>query len=142
MTKEIIPIVNDFNLPDHNKELSNIEHNIGRIKILFGEINKNGSITDKIHDDLYEKTIKILSYLGKLSTPCFAISRELEEMYIFNYPKSPKLSKKLWLDHYRKIHHPYSFLKNKCYSILDNLDDEYNRVHKKHPPNWNTCNYY
>lgn len=130
-------IKHDFRLPDHSTELSKAEDVIEKLRDKFKKIVEIQAINGKIHTELYEEIVRVLDYLGRLSTPAFDIGDELERLYILQYPKSPKLAKKLWLDHYDSIHHPYSLLKNRCFRMLEELDEEYQRVWKKNPPNWN-----
>lgn len=130
-------IVHDFNLPNHANELSKAEEVIKKLKNKFKLIQNQRSINDKTHTILFEEIIRVLDYVGRLSMPAFAIEEELEQMYIIRYKNSPELAKKLWLDHYERIHHPYTLLKNRCFRMLEELDAEYFKRLKKHPPNWN-----
>ena len=129
--------IDSFNLPNHTEEIKEITIAIENKKEKLKELQSLKQITDKTFIRMYEQTIKILDYLGNLSTPAFNIEDKLEEIYIKKYPQSPQLAKKLWLDHYDHIHHNYSLLKNRCFRILDELDELYMNVHDKNPPNWN-----
>jgi len=130
-------VKHDFKLPDHSSELSKAEDVIEKLRERFKTIVKTKSITGKIHTDLYEEVVRVLDYVGRLSNPAFAIEDEMERLYILQYPKSPAMAKRLWLDHYDSIHHPYSLLKNRCYRMLEELDEEFQQVWQKNPPNWN-----
>lgn len=134
--EEVNFITHDFKLPNHRDELGNANEIIKKLRKKFKLVQGFKEINDGNHDEIYNDLIKILDYVGRLSTPALEIEDELERMYILHYPKSPKLSKKLFNDHYKEIHHPYDKLKNKCFKMLEELDDEYINVHKKHPPNW------
>lgn len=134
--EEISFITHNFNLPNHHNELSKAEEVIGKLNKKFNLIQEFKKINDKNHDEIYNELIKILDYVGRLSTPAFQIEDELERMYTLHYPKSPKLAKKLFNNHYNEIHKSYNKLKNKCFRMLDEVDDEYINVHKKYPPNW------
>jgi len=123
-------------LPNHTNELSKAEDLIEKLKSKLETIRNEKSICDKSHDKLYEDTCRVLDYVGKLSMPAFAIEDQLEEMYAIKFKHSPQLAKKLWLDHYEHIHHPYTLLKNRCYRLLDELDTAYIKQHNKYPPNW------
>jgi len=136
MSETLEFIKHDFNLPNYVNELSNAESQIEGLKYKLDIITKKKNIDDKLHDAMYEKTCKILEYVGKLSMPAFEVEDLLEEMYAIKFKHSPALAKKLWLDHYENIHHPYNLLKNRCYKILTELDKQYIEVHKKTPPNW------
>jgi len=129
-------IKHDFKLPAHNNELSKAEEVIEKLRNKFKKIQKNKTINDSIHNTLYEETVRILDYVGKLSMPTFAIEEEMEKLYILQYPKSPLLSKKLFNDHYMELHHPYTLLKNRCFRLLEELDNEYIKRFRKNPPNW------
>lgn len=126
----------DFKLPNHDNELMKAEEAIQKLKNKFIDIQKKENINGKQHDDLYNNIIAVLDYVGKLSIPVFHIEDDLEKMYILQYPKQSALAKKLWLDHYDTLHHPYTILKNRCYRLLEELDKEYIKQNKKYPPNW------
>lgn len=125
-----------LDIPNHIDELNKAEGLIQNIKSKIETIKLKRSITGASHEYLYEETMRVLDYVGRLSMPCFAIEDKLEEMYLIKFKHSPELAKQLWLDHYETIHHPYTLLKNRCFKILDELDAEYVVVHKKYPPNW------
>jgi len=129
-------LVHDFNLPNHESELYDAEEAIRKIKTKLAIIYKENLINDFIHEYYYEETMRILDYVGKLSTPASALSNEIEEMYMLKFKHSPALAKKLWLDHYQDIHHPYNILKNRCWRILNILDAKYIFKFNRNPPNW------
>lgn len=138
MSETLEFIRHDFNLPNHDNELSKAGDVIEKLK---QKINKQISsvelITDKQFVETYEEIIRILDYVGRLSMPAFAIEDELEEMYKMKFLHAPELGKKLWLDHYENVHHPYTLLKNRCYKLLEELDEYYITLYDKKPPNWN-----
>ena len=130
----------DFNLPSNEKKLSEAESMINDIKKEIKTICGSGGISKispNIHENLYDRTILILDWVGRMSMPIFAIRDELEEQYEKLYYKSPKLTQKMFDDHYKKLHQPYNILKNKCFAILDELDNEYEYKFKERPRNWN-----
>ena len=129
-------IIHDFNLPNHESELCDAEETINKIKLKLLIIYRENSINDFIHEYYYEETMRILEYIGRLSTPALTLSQKIEEMYVLKFPHSPALAKQLWLNHYRDIHHPYNILKNRCFRILYQLDNEYFKSYNKFPPNW------
>jgi hypothetical protein len=129
-------IQNNLILPDHNEELSKAETIIEKLKNKLKIIQTQKRINDKIHTQTYEEIIRVLDYLGRLSMPAFNIEDQLEALYTKQYIHTPELAKKLWLDHYDKILHPYSLLKNRCFRLLDELDTEYIKRNKQYPPNW------
>lgn len=129
-------IVHDFKLPDHTNELLVAEQTIGALKIKIQRMNRKHDITPELHNMFYEEVVKILDYVGLLSKPVFAISKTMEDLYIFKYPHDPRKAKKLWLSHYDELHHPYSLLKNRCFTLIDELDEAFVKRFKVQPPNW------
>ena len=130
-------ITHDFKLPNHHNELCKAEEIIEKLKNKFKKIERTKTINDKNHDELYNEIIRILDYVGRLSMPAFAIEDDIERLYTLQYAKFPELAKKLWNDHYENIHHPYTLLKNRCFRMLEELDNLFIETHKKYPPNWN-----
>lgn len=130
-------ITHDFKLPNHSNELSKAEDLINKNKLKLQELSNKDLITDLTHDKLYEDIIKTLDYIGRLSMYVFSIEDEVERMYTIKYKNSPELGRQLWLDHYGKLHHPYNLLKNRCFRMLEELDEEFIRINKSTPPNWN-----
>jgi hypothetical protein len=137
MLEELTLIEHDFNLPDYSNEISKADEIIEKIKNRLKIIQNQKRIDDKFHTETFEEIVRILDYVGRLSRPAFEIEDSLEALYIKQYLHSPELAKKLWLDHYGKIHHPFNLLKNRCYKLLEELDSEYIKRNKKYPPNWN-----
>ena len=130
-------ITHDFKLPNHYNELCKAEEVIEKLKLKIIKIEYNKTINDNNHDEIYNEIIRILDYVGRLSMPVFAIEEEMEQMYTLQYSKFPVLAKKLMNDHYEQIHHPYTLQKNRCYRMLEELDELYIKTNKKYPPNWN-----
>lgn len=129
-------IEHNFNLPNHNNQLSVANDVIEKLKIKLAKLETRESINDKEHELLFEEIIKVLDYVGRLSMSAFTISGELEELYTMRYNHSPELARKLWLDHYENIHHPYNLLKNRCFKLIDELDELYLKLNKHNPKNW------
>lgn len=127
----------DFNLPNHSNDICRAESALEKIRSKYKRLVEKEGISDVEHLYLYEQTIKVLDYVGRLSMYAFRIEDELERLYVMRYPHSPELAKQLWLDHYEHIHHPYNTMKNRCFKQLEELDDLYINVHKKNPKNWN-----
>ena len=134
-TQEFLPV--EFQLPCHSNELSKAEEKIEKLKHRLEVLEMQRTIDAKSHDYLYNEIVRVLDYVGRLSMPAFAIEDELEQMYIIKFKNSPAMAKKLWLDHYEKIHHPYSLLKNRCFRLLEELDMLYFKKFNAQPPNWN-----
>lgn len=127
----------DFNLPNHANELSKAEEVIGKLKDKIDKHFKLKTIDGKSHNSLYDEVCRVLDYLGRLSMPAFNLQDKMEEMYTLQYKQCPALGKKLWLDHYENVHHPYNLLKNRCFRLLEILDEMYFKKFKCTPPNWN-----
>ena len=130
-------LVLNFELPDHSVELEKADEIIRNLKEKFKLIQIKKSINGQTHTLLYEEIIRVLDYVGRLSEAVFKIEPDIEELYTLHYQKSPQLGKKLCNDHYENLHYPYTILKNRCFKLLEDLDDEYKKIWKKNPPNWN-----
>jgi len=126
----------DFKLPCHSNELSKAEEIIEKLKHRLEVIAMQRTIDAASHDKLYNEIVRVLDYVGRLSMPAFAIEDELEQMYIIKFKNAPAMAKKLWLDHYEDIHHPYTLLKNRCFRLLEELDALYFKKYNTQPPNW------
>jgi hypothetical protein len=85
---------------------------------------------------MFETTVRVLMYVGDLSNSVFGIEDQIQDLYFKQFIHSPELAKMLWQQHYGKLHHPYNILKNRCFRLLEELDAEYFKRHKKRPPNW------
>ena len=129
-------ITPNFNLPDYCNELSSAEDKIEKIKIRFKKCQDENIITNIEYTALYEETTKVLDYVGRLSIPAFNVEDELKEQYFQQFRHTPALAKKLWLEHFQSIHHPYNLLKNRCFKLLEDYDELYLSIHKNYPPNW------
>jgi hypothetical protein len=126
----------EYDIPDHSNELSNAEDQIEKLRNRLKIIKIQRCIDDKSHDQLFESTVRVLDYVGKLSMSAFALEDQIQDIYFKRYKNSPELAKTLWQEEYGRVHHPYNILKNRCYRLLEELDAEYHKRHKKHPPNW------
>ena len=131
----------ELNLPNHESELDNAEGNINSLKKSIDLHIKHKSINDKNHTSLYDKVSEILFYVGGLSKSRFLVQDELEQIYFSKYIHSPELAKTLYYQHYENIHHRYTIVKQRCYRLLDDLDESYFKLNKKTPPNWKYSNW-
>jgi len=129
-------ITHDFKLPNHENELSKADEVIKNLKIRFNKHKKKKELCDKDFLQLYEETVRVSDYVGQLSMYAFAIEDEMEELYTLKYIHAPQLGKVLWQEHYGNIHHPYNIFKNRCFKLLEELDNLYQIIHSKYPPNW------
>ena len=132
---------------------ANISSSIGDYEV---QLNKSGFIKD--HPEEIKRLVYRICYAAKFdqdlknfqlkrrkwktfkklfeAVTVFEIEEQMKDMYFKQYKHSPQLARKLWLDHYEKIHHPYNLLKNRCFGLLDKLDIIYFKKFKKQPPNW------
>lgn len=122
--------------PDHSNELSKAEELIEKLKNRLKITGTQRSIDDEMHTKMFDEVVFVLMYVGDLSESIFNLGDTLEEQYLKTYIKTPELAKTLWLKHYDELHHPYNLLKNRCYKLLEELDAQYHKKFKKHPPNW------
>jgi len=129
-------LTTEFNLPTHENEIFKAEEVLEKIRTKFYKVQLLKSIDNETHEKLYEEAMRVLYYVGSLSMPAFNIREELETKYTLLYIKSPQLGKKLFLDDYEKIHYNYNILKARCYRLLDDIDKEFFKRHKKRPRNW------
>jgi hypothetical protein len=130
-------IQHDFNLPNHDNELSEAGDIIEKLKYQINTCIENVEIiTDKEFVQTYENVVRALDYVGRLSMTAFSIEDEMEELYKFRYLRSPELGKQLFFDHYENVHRPYNILKNRCFKLLDEWDNYYKALYDKDPPNW------
>lgn len=113
----------EVTLPNHDPELDNIENYINQLKQRYKLGKSNRLFTLKDYEKLQDLTIKTLELIGELSMPAFNVRDELYDKYVLAYKSSPQLAKKLWLDHYGKIHTRYNTLKNRCYKLLDDIEE-------------------
>lgn len=126
----------EFNLPNYSNELTTATDNIENLKEELSIMQIEKTINDKSHELMFERIIKVLDYVGKLSQPSFDIEDDIERIYTEKYIHSPELAKKLWQDHYELIHHPFDLLKNRCFRLIEELDSLFHQVNKRHPRNW------
>lgn len=129
-------IKHNFEIPENNTELTIASSIINNLSTQINLIIHNNSIDSLSHDLYYEETVKMLDYVGRLSMFIFPIEDVLYESYKMKYLHAPHLGIKLWTDYCESLHKPYSILKNKCYRMLEDLDDAYRNKFNCNPPNW------
>lgn len=83
---------------------------------------------------LHKLIVQALEYVADLSLPAFGIQEEIETRYYRMYRHAPELAKKLFLDHYNEIHKPYNTLKNRCFTLLEDIDEIYFKINHVRPP--------
>jgi len=121
----------DIKLPDNTMKLDNIEKYIKTLNNRFKALINNNKFTKKEYETIHDYIVETLIMLGDLSLSTLEITDELETKYILLYPNSPKLAKKLWLDHINIVNHRYDLLKNRCYTLIDSLEEEIIRLRIK-----------
>jgi hypothetical protein len=129
------PIIIDIKLPNHNNELENIKKYITQLKQRYKLLNKINNLSLDEYSKLRDLTLNTLELLGDLSIPAFDIQDELHDKYILAYKSSPELAKKLFLDHYERIHAKYDTLKNRCFRLIENIDESIDNIKNKINPN-------
>ena len=130
-------IKTNFNLPTYENELSKAEYTIEKINKKITKATAEQNLPGELHTLLFDEIVRVLLYVGHLSEAGFAVEEQLEQMYALKYIHSPALAKQLWLEHYESIHHPYNLLKNRCFRMIDELDELYVALYDSTPPNWN-----
>ena len=129
----MLELVEGICVPNHQLELEKAEEYIEDLKFKFRNCERLQKITEKEYIELYQETIRILYYVGDLSQPLFDCQEELEDRYIKMYIHSPELAKKLFFEKCHEVHKPYNLLKNRCYTILDGLDELFYEIHSHAP---------
>lgn len=96
----------------------------------------NFNLDDQTYKDIHDDIALLLLQLADMSLSNTKTKDTLIEEYNFIYATMPKIAEQLIEE---RIYQPYfrdiDVLKNKCYKILDMLDDYYFKVNKKTPPN-------
>jgi len=123
----------DLNLPNHEEELYEAELKITELRQELLTQKKKKELTKKQYNHLRDEITRVLYYVGSLSMPAFEVDDYLENEYHKVYSHAPELAKKLWQDHYGRIHRPYNILKNRLFRMYDDLDKIYLDVNKKEP---------
>jgi len=130
-------ILSDLKFPDHTKQLTYAETIIDKHKVRVKEIRSSitsSGLPKQDHKYMHKLIVQVLEYVGDLSMSIFDLGDEIESRYFKKYKATPEMGKKLWLDHYHELHYPYNTLKNRCFTLLEALDDIYEIVHGVSPP--------
>ena len=128
--------IKHLDLPDHTKNLQEVDEYILKIKERLTNIKKQQEFTLSDYDEIHEKISVILFYVGDLSKPAFGIARELEDQYTLTYKNAPELAKTLWSKHYHDIHRPYNMIKNRIFSIYEDMEKLYKEFNGTSPPDY------
>jgi len=125
------------NLPNHDKELEKVKEYCKKLKKTYYEFrNQRLKLNKDNYNELYEKTIDCLEYVGDLSTPLFEIEDSFEEKYHFKFNRNPSKAKKLWQKHYSELHAPYNLYKNRLFKIINDLNMLYIKKNNEFPPDF------
>lgn len=124
----------DLELPDHTKEINNVNEYINKLKKEIIYLNSTRELNKENYERLYNNITQCLYYVADLSDPAFKVRDKLEDEYFKIYKHSPELSRILFLKHYKNIHDEYNKLKNKLFKLYDMLIDFYIRINKTPPP--------
>jgi len=137
MSEALIQI--DLDLPDHSKELEDVDEYIKLLKSRLADYKRTRlakPMSLKEYTAMYDQILRGLYYLGSLSLPAFATEDIIEEKYFKTYKHAPELAKKLWWDHYESVHRPYTLFKNRLFKMIDDLTALYMLIHKCPPPDY------
>lgn len=105
-------------LVNHSDDLAKINDFALKIKKKYEDDLRKEQVTSR-KKELYIFTIEeALGLIGDMSRQAFDTYPLLEQVYAKKYTKSPKLGKKLFLDHYQQLHKPYDQVKNRLWKIL------------------------
>lgn len=127
----------DLELPQHEEELKKVDEKINEYKKKLQKIKESKILPPNEFNELYEKVITILYYVGGLSESAFAVESLIESTYFNVHRDQPELARNLWQEHYGSIHQPYNVRKNRLFKLLEQLDDLYIKINKCFPPNYN-----
>lgn len=126
-------ILDGITVSDYTEELNKAEEIINDLKFKFKEYEIKQELTEEQFVKQYKEIIRVLYYVGKLSQSIFDIETKMETQYIRMYPHSPELASKLFDDHYHKLHKPFNLLKNRCFTLLESLDELFFEIHSYAP---------
>ena len=107
----------EFTVPNHDKDLNEIESTIETIKNEMAGRVKTMSIV--VRDNLKKTVITQMYRLGFLSTPIFELRIPMEDAYFKKYGRK---GKKMFLNHYEFLHERYDFLKEEIYTLFKKLN--------------------
>jgi len=114
----------ELELPNNDEILEKIEKYIKVIQERFKKSKINKTFNKELFNKFDNYIVEILLMLGDHSLPALNAVDELEKKYILLYPNSPALAKKLWLEHVDLINYKYDLLKNRCYKLIEEMQEE------------------
>lgn len=127
-------VMEGIELPPNHEKLNYATTVIEKFKKRVVYYKSIRAMSEKEYIDLHELIVQVLEYVGELSMPAFDISDELESRYYRMYKHAPELAKKLYLEHYHEIHRPFNTLKNRCFTLLEEMDKNYFNINHRPPP--------
>lgn len=122
----------ELNNIDNSEYLNWIENHILDNKKTI-EIKPNMNVEEYL--TTYENIVKILLFLSELTQPIFQKHDELEEYYKIKYYNSPSIGNLKYLKHVKQLHRTYDLYKNRCFTLLELLDENYKKYHNNKLPN-------
>ena len=129
----------ELDLPDHVKELEEADDYIKNLKqklLQFKADRINNPMSVKDYHNFNDEIVRGLYFLGALSLPAFATEDIIEQKYFETYKHAPELAKKLWWNHYERVHRPYTLFKNRLFKLIEDLDEFFILVFKRTPPDY------
>lgn len=127
-----IEIKLELNKIDNSEYLDWIENHILDNK---ESIELKPNMNDEEYLTHYENIVKILLFLSELTQPIFQKHDEIEEYYKIKYCKSPAIGELKYLEHVKQLHKTYDLYKNRCFTLLEILDNNYKKYNNKKLPN-------
>ena len=127
-------VMEGIDLPPNDQKLNYATTVIEKFKKRVVYHKSIRAMSEKEYIDLHTLIVQVLEYVGELSMPAFNVQEELEKRYYRMYKHAPELAKKLYLEHYHDIHRPFNTLKNRCFTLLEEMDKNYFNINHKHPP--------
>lgn len=130
----------NLNVPNHSNELSRTDYVIQKLRNRFNKLIVTNGITDELHTEIYDEVCSSLDFIGRLSKKIFELQNEIETKYTMAYIHCADQVKvkRTWYKAYEDLHQPYSILKNRCFTLLEDLDDEFIRKFNKKPSNYSS----
>lgn len=123
-------VMEGIEIPNNEIELGRIADKVETLKFKVKQHEAFETLTVKEYQILYEEIVNLLFKLADLSMPAFDIQEKLEEHIFRMYSHSPKLAGKMYEDKYHKLHKPFNLYKNRCFSLLEQLDALYEKLYE------------
>ena len=124
---------NNIQIPDHSPELFGCNEKLEYIKQQLKGIENFQSFPPNMFQQLYSLAVRILEKTADLSMSAFDIRDELEEQIFHTYKSNPELAKQMFCSSYEGYHKPYNKIKNRCYSVIEQMESLYFLINKRKP---------